>query len=75
MGVTDIVLEITSPEEHLNLSKSGFISEEGHSGRKSQNIAIRAFKGNVIYQMWFKWTHKLSEFIQLVRFRKEQVPI
>ena len=44
-GVTDFVLERTCPEEHLNLSKSGFVSEEGHSGCKSQNIAIRAFKG------------------------------
>ena len=35
-GVTIFVLEKTYPEEHLNLvsksSKSGFISEEGHSG-------------------------------------------
>ena len=27
-GVTETVLEITCPEEHLNLSKSGFVSEE-----------------------------------------------
>ena len=40
MGVTDFVLERICPEEHLNLSKSGFVSEEGHSGCKSQNIAI-----------------------------------
>ena len=40
-GVTDFVLEITCPEEHLNLSKSGFVSEEGQGGCKSQNIAIR----------------------------------
>ena len=33
--VTDFVLERTCPEEHLNLSKSGFVSEEGHSGCKS----------------------------------------
>ena len=26
-GVTDFVLERTCPEEHLNLSKSGFVSE------------------------------------------------
>ena len=45
-GVTDFVLERTSPEEYLNLSKSGFVSEEDHSGCKSQNIAIRALKGN-----------------------------
>lgn len=37
MGVTDLVLERTCPEEHLNLSKSGFVMEEGHSGCKSQN--------------------------------------
>ena len=34
-GVTDFVLEKTCPEEHLNRSKSGFVSEEGHSGCKS----------------------------------------
>ena len=52
MGVTDFVtvLERTSPEEHLNLSKSGFVSKEGHSGCKSQNIAIRALKRNVLCQ-------------------------
>ena len=27
-GVTDFVLERTCPEEHLNLSKSGFVREE-----------------------------------------------
>ena len=32
------------PEEHLNLSKSYFVSEEDHSGCKSQNITIRALK-------------------------------
>ena len=47
-----------NPEEHLNLSKSGFVSEEGHSGCKSQNIAIRALKGNVLCQIWFKWTYE-----------------
>ena len=30
-GVTDFVLERTCPEEHLNLSKSGFVREEGQS--------------------------------------------
>ena len=30
-GVTDFVLERTCPEEHLNLSKLGFVGEEGHS--------------------------------------------
>ena len=56
-GVTDFVLERTCLEEHLNLSKSGFISEEGHSGCKSQNIAIRALKGNFLCQIWLKWTY------------------
>ena len=44
-GFTDFVLERTCPEKHLNLSKSGFVREEGHSGSKSQNNAIRALKG------------------------------
>ena len=43
LGVTDFVLERTFPEEHLNLSKSGFVND--CSGCKSQNIAIRALKG------------------------------
>ena len=43
-GVTDFVLERTCLEEHLNLSKSGFVSEEGHSSCKSQTIAIRALR-------------------------------
>ena len=30
--------------ENLNLSKSYFVSEEDHSGCKSQNITIRALK-------------------------------
>ena len=55
-GLTDFVLERICPEEDQNLSKSGFVSEEGHSGCKSQNIAIRALKGNVLCQIWFKWT-------------------
>ena len=33
-------------------SKSGFVREEGHGGWKSQNIAIRALKGNVLCQIW-----------------------
>ena len=57
LGVTDFVLERTCPEEHLNLSKSGFVREDDHSGCKSQNIAIRALKGNVLCQIWFKWTY------------------
>ena len=56
-GVTNFVLERTCPEEHRNLSKSGFVSEEGHSECKSQNIAIRALKGNVLCQIYFKWTY------------------
>ena len=55
-GVTDFVLERACLEEHLNLSKSGFISKEDHSGCKSQNIAIRALKENDLCQIWFKWT-------------------
>ena len=50
-GVTDFVLERTCPEEHLNLSKSGFVSEEGDSGCKFQNIAIRALKRNALCQI------------------------
>ena len=34
-GVTDFVLERTCPEEHRNLSESGFVSEEDRSGCKS----------------------------------------
>ena len=56
LGVTNFVLERTCPEEHLNLSKSGFVNEEDHSGSKSQNIAIRALKGRVLCKIWFKWT-------------------
>ena len=52
--MTDFVLERTCPEELLNLSESGFVSEEGQGGCKSQNIAIRPLKGNVLYQIWFK---------------------
>ena len=50
-GVTDFVLDRTCPEEYLNLNKSGFFSEEGHSGCMSQNITTRALKGNVFCQM------------------------
>ena len=59
-GVTDFVLERTCAEEHLKLSKSGFVSDEGHSGCKSQNIAIRALKGNVLCQICFKWTYQAN---------------
>ena len=51
-GVTDFVLERICPEEHLNLSKLDFVSEEGHDGCKSQNIAIRALKGNGLCQIY-----------------------
>ena len=44
--------------ERINLSKSGFVSEEGPgSGCKSQNMAIKGLKGNVLCQIWFKWTY------------------
>ena len=56
-GVTYFVLERTCPEEHLNLKKSGFVSEEAHSGCKSQNIALRALKGNVLCRIWLKQTY------------------
>ena len=56
-GVTDFVLERACPKGHLNPSKSGCVSEEGHSGCKWQNILIRALKGNVLCQIWFKWTY------------------
>ena len=39
-GVTDFVLEITCPEEHQNLSKSGFVGEEDHSSWKSQILQL-----------------------------------
>ena len=55
--VADFVLERTCPEEHLHLTKLGFVSEEGHSVCKSQSIAIRALKGNVLCQIWLKWTY------------------
>ena len=56
-GITDFVSGRTCPEKHLNLSKSGFVSEEDQSGCKSQNIAIRALKGSVLCQIWFEWTY------------------
>ena len=39
-GVTDFVLGRTSPEEHLNLSKSCFVSEEDLSGCKSAKYGL-----------------------------------
>ena len=56
-GVIDFVSVKTCPEELLNLSKSGFVSKDGHSGCKPQNIAIRALKEDVLCQIWFKWTY------------------
>ena len=53
-------MERTCPEEHLNLSKSGFVSKEDHSGCKSHNIAIRALKGSFLCQIWYKWTYKAN---------------
>ena len=46
LEITDFASERTCQEKHLNLSKSGFVSEEDQSGCKSQNIAIRALKGS-----------------------------
>ena len=39
----------------INLRKSGFVSEDGHRGCKSQKIAIRALKVNVLCHIWFQW--------------------
>ena len=44
-------------EEHLNLSKSGFVNEEGHLCCMFQNIAIRALKGNALFQIWLTRTY------------------
>ena len=63
MGVIDFVLERTCPEERqnvLNLGKSDFVSEEGQSDCKSQNIVIRALKRNVLCRIWFKWIYGAS---------------
>ena len=65
-GVTDFILERTCLEEYLNLSKSGFISEEGHSSCKSQNIAIRALKGNVLYQSTVQVPPKTSSHLATI---------
>ena len=51
------ILKKFVPFYSSNLSKSGFVSEEGHSGCKFENIAIRALKRNVLFQIWFKWTY------------------
>ena len=50
----DFDLQRTCQEELLNLSKSDLVREEGHSGCKSQKIAIRALKENVLWQIWFE---------------------
>ena len=44
--VTD--LKRTCPEEHLSLTKSGFASEEGYNGCKSQNIANLSEFGQLV---------------------------
>lgn len=43
-GLTDFYLERTCPEKGLNLRKSDFVSEQGHSGYRSQNIVIRELR-------------------------------
>ena len=43
-GVADFVLERTCPEEQLNLSKSRFVSEEGHSGWKSKILQLELWR-------------------------------
>ena len=45
----------TPKSEYVNWAS--LASEEGRSGCKSQNIAIRALKGDVNCQIWFKWTY------------------
>ena len=59
MGGPRLRLGENMPEKkkHLNLGKSGFVSEEGYSVCKSRNIAVRALKGNGLYQIWFKETY------------------
>ena len=54
MGVTDFIWRGHARKKTPNPGKSEFVSEEGHSGCKSQNIAIRALKGNVLRHIWFK---------------------
>ena len=66
-GVTGFVLERACPEEHLNLSESGFVSEEGHSPKILQLELWREIF-SAKYDLW-------SDFSQLVRFLKEQVRI
>ena len=56
-GVTDFVSEKTCPEKNLNLSKSGFLSEEDQTGCKSQNLKVSALKGSVLCQIWFELTY------------------
>ena len=75
MGVTDFALERTCPEKQLNLSKWGFVSEEDHSGCKSQNNAIILELWRQIFLSKYGLIDLLGEFIQLIRLLKEQVNI
>ena len=66
-GVTNFVLERTCPEEHLNLSKSGFVSEDHHNGCESQNIAIRMEMFSAKYGLngpinRIKWTGEVPQW-------------
>ena len=72
-GITDFIYERTCLEERLNLSKSGFVSEEGHSGCKSQNIVIRTLKGNVLCQIWFKRIWSTGEVPQRISLHLENI--
>ena len=46
MGLTDLVLERTSPEEHPESEKNraSLANTEGHSACKPKNTAIRSLK-------------------------------
>ena len=57
MGGHRLRLGETMPGRTPKSEQSGFVREEGHSRCKSQNIAIRALKENVLCQIWFKWTY------------------
>ena len=72
MGVTDFVLEITCPEEHLNLSKSG--------AKKTTMAASPKILQLALWREMFSAKYGLNgpilgEFSQQVRFLKEQVRI
>ena len=51
----DFVLERSCPEEHLNLSKSGFVSEEGHSGCKSQILQLELWREMFSTKLRLRW--------------------